>query len=141
MSFAYTGAIKVRFADTDANGHAYFGSYVVLADEVMGDYWAELGWDFNEIHEQPTLTFAVNTNIDFLSECLAGDWLDVGVRFSRIGNSSLTAEFEMRNRRTDAVAARGTFTNVFVDKETRKSCPIPEAFRSTLLARQPELAQ
>lgn len=140
MSFAYTGTIKVRFADTDANGHAYFGSYLVLADEVMGEYWAELGWDFNHVHEQPALTFAVNTNIDYLSECLPGDTLEVAVRFSRVGNSSLTAEFEMRNTRTGEAAARGTFTNVFVDKTTRKSCPVPDAFRARLYQRQPELA-
>ena len=42
---AYTGQIKVRFADTDANGHTYFGSYLVLADEVVSEYLAQVGWD------------------------------------------------------------------------------------------------
>ena len=60
MSYPYVGEQKVRFADTDANGHAYFATYLVLADEVSADFWAELGWDFNKIHEQPTLTFTVN---------------------------------------------------------------------------------
>lgn len=141
MSFAYSGSIKVRFADTDANGHAYFGSYAVLADEVIGEYWAELGWDFNEIHEQPTLTFMANCNIDFMSECLPADIVDVHVRFSRLGNSSIEVEFLMTNQRTGAEASRGTFTSVFVDKTTRKSCPIPDEFRASVLARQPELAQ
>lgn len=141
MSFPYTGSIKVRFADTDANGHTYFGSYLVLADEVSGEYWAELGWDFNNLHDQPCLTFMVNANVDFVSECLPADVLDVGVRFSRLGNSSLALEFEMTNRRNGEIAARGTFTNVFVDRQTRKSCPIPASFRSALLDRQPELSR
>ena len=38
MSEPFSGTIKVRFADTDANGHAFFGSYFVFADEVLGDY-------------------------------------------------------------------------------------------------------
>ncbi len=139
MSFPYTGSIKVRFADTDANGHAYFGSYLVLADEVVSEYWADLGWDFNNIHHQPTLTFMVNSNVDFVSECLPADVLDVGVGFTRIGRSSLTLEYEMTNRRTGELAAKGSFTNVFVEKATRKSCPIPAAFRARLVARQPEL--
>lgn len=140
MTFPYHGSIKVRFADTDANGHAYFGSYLVLADEVVSEYWAELGWDFNKLHEQPHLSFMVNSNIDFISECLPGELVDVGVRFSRIGNSSVTVEWEMTNRRTSAVAAKGTFTSVFVDRATRRSCPIPADFRTRLLQRQPELA-
>ncbi|MCH1492256.1 MAG: acyl-CoA thioesterase [Luminiphilus sp.] len=139
MSFPYTGAQKIRFADTDANGHTYFATYLILADEVSGEYWAELGWDFNEIHQQPTLTFTVNANIDFISECLGADWVDVGVRFSRLGNSSLTLEWEMTNRRTGETAARGSFVSVFVDKADRKSCPIPSELREAILARQPEL--
>ena len=43
MSNPYRGTIKVRFADTDANGHAFFGNYFVFADEVLGEYWNELG--------------------------------------------------------------------------------------------------
>ena len=37
MSNPYHGTIKVRFADTDANGHAFFGNYFVFADEVLGN--------------------------------------------------------------------------------------------------------
>ena len=98
------------------------------------------GWDFNKIHEQPTLTFTVNANIDFVSECLPGDWVDVGVAFTKLGNSSLTSEWEMTNRRTGEVAARGSFVSVFVDKSDRKPCPIPAALRSAIVALQPELA-
>ena len=140
MSYPYIGEQKVRFADTDANGHAYFATYLVLADEVSADFWAELGWDFNKIHEQPTLTFTVNANIDFVSECLPGDWVDVGVAFTKLGNSSLTSEWEMTNRRNAEVAARGSFVSVFVDKSDRKPCPIPTALRAAIIALQPELA-
>ena len=43
MSESYRGTIKVRFADTDANGHAFFANYLVFADEVLGEYWGVLG--------------------------------------------------------------------------------------------------
>ncbi len=140
MPFPYTGSTKIRFADTDANGHMYFANYLVIADEIMSEFWAELGWDFNQLHEQPALTFTVNTAVDFISECLAGDLVDVAVRFSRMGSSSLTAEFELSNQRTGELAARGSFTSVFVAKSTRKSTAIPPDFRAQILARQPELS-
>ena len=75
MKAAYTGQIKVRFADTDANGHTYFGSYLVLADEVVSEYLEQVGWDAGP--DGDFLTFTANANIDFVGECLAWDILDV----------------------------------------------------------------
>ena len=140
MSESYRGTIKVRFADTDANGHAFFANYLVFADEGMGEYWRELGLDVTDVVGQDFLTFTVNANIDFLGESLAGDTLEVEVKSERIGNSSVVIGFSLRNLRTEELTGRGSFTYVFVDKQTRKSCPIPAHFRAALIDRHPELA-
>ena len=140
MSEPYRGTIKVRFADTDANGHAFFANYLVFADEVLGEYWGELGLDVSDVVGQDFLTFTVNANIDFLGESLAGDTLEVEIKSERIGNSSVVIGFSLRNLRTEELTGRGSFTYVFVDKQTRKSCPIPAHFRATLIDRHPELA-
>ena len=140
MSEPYRGTIKVRFADTDANGHAFFANYLVFADEVLGEYWGELGLDVSDVVGQDFLTFTVNANIDFLGESLAGDTLEVEVKSERIGNSSVVIGFSLRTLRTEDLTGRGSFTYVFVDKQTRKSCPIPAHFRAALIDRHPELA-
>ncbi len=140
MSEPYRGTIKVRFADTDANGHAFFANYLVFADEVLGEYWGELGLDVSDVVGQDFLTFTVNANIDFLGESLAGDTLEVEVKSERIGNSSVVIGFSLRNLRTEELTGRGSFTYVFVDKQIRKSCPIPAHFRAALIDRHPELA-
>ncbi len=140
MSEPYRGTIKVRFADTDANGHAFFANYLVFADEVLGEYWGELGLDVSDVVGQDFLTFTVNANIDFLGESLAGDTLEVEVKSERIGNSSVVIGFSLRNLRTEELTGRGSFTYVFVDKQTRKSCPIPAHFRAALIDRHPDLA-
>ena len=138
MKAAYTGQIKVRFADTDANGHTYFGSYLVLADEVVSEYLGQVGWDAGP--DGDFLTFTANANIDFVGECLAWDILDVSCSFTTLGNSSCTLAFEMLNTTTNEIATRGSFVYVFVDKETRKSRPIPQQIRDSIIAAQPELA-
>ena len=140
MSEPYRGTIKVRFADTDANGHAFFANYLVFADEVLGEYWGELGLDVSDVVGQDFLTFTVNANIDFLGESLAGDTLEVEIKSERIGNSSVVIGFSLRNLRTEELTGRGSFTYVFVDKQTRKSCPIPAHFRAALIDRHPDLA-
>ena len=140
MSNPYRGNIKVRFADTDANGHAFFGNYFVFADEVLGEYWSELGLDVADVVNPDFLTFTVNANMDFLGESLAGDTLEVKVAAERVGNSSSVLGFSMQNLRTEEMAGKGSFTYVFVDKATRKSCAIPVDFKASVLARHPELA-
>jgi len=47
--------------------------------------------------------------------------------------------FGITNLRTGELAGRGSFTYVFVDKQTRKSCPIPSQFKAALIERHPEL--
>ncbi len=140
MTEPFSGTIKVRFADTDANGHAFFGSYFVFADEVLGDYWKALGLDVSDVVTPEFLTFTVNANMDFLGESLAGDTLEVRIKSERVGNSSVVMGFTMHNLRVGEIVGRGSFTYVFVDKSTRKSCPIPADFKASILERHPELA-
>ena len=65
--------------------------------------------------------------------------VEVEVTAERVGNSSIVIGFKMRNIRTEETAGRGSFTYVFVDKQTRKSRPMPADFKASVLARHPEL--
>jgi acyl-CoA thioester hydrolase len=132
--------MPVRYRDTDSQGHLYFANYLVLADEALGLYWRELGLPTDNMDAMPCMTFAVNAQIDYRNESLAHDVLTISVGFSRLGNSSADSRFVLVNKRTGECAAEGSFTHVFVDKTTRKSCPIPTSFRSAIVSRQGELA-
>ena len=132
--------MPVRYRDTDSQGHMYFANYLVFADEALGAYWRKLGFGFEDVESMPCYTFAVNTTIDYVSECLAHDELVVSVGFARLGNSSADSAFQLFNQRTGELAAKGQFTHVFADKQTRRSCPIPAEFRARVLEAQPDLA-
>jgi acyl-CoA thioester hydrolase len=136
----YSDTIRVRFSDTDAQGHLYFANYMVYADEVASFYMEELGYSAMNPQQAPCYIFTVNINCDFLEECKAFDTVRVCVGYSRLGRSSADLSFELFNEVTGAALARGSITQVFTDKETRKSSAIPPAFRDAIIARQPELA-
>ena len=136
----YSDTIRVRFSDTDAQGHLYFANYMVYADEVAGHYMEDLGYSAMNPREAPALIFTVNINCDYLDECKASDVVRVLVGYEKLGKSSAVLAYELRNAATEAVLARGSVTQVFVDPQTRKSCVIPLAFRAAILSRQPELA-
>lgn len=140
MNFPHTETLPVRYRDTDAQGHMYFANYLVFADEALGAYWRTLGLTYEDPDSLPCYTFAVNANIDYVSECVVNDPIEVAVGFSRLGTTSAESQFELRNLRSGDIAARGSFTHVFTDKITRKSTPIPAAFRARVAEAQPELA-
>ena len=135
----YSDTIRVRFSDTDAQGHLYFANYMVYADEVAGFYMEELGYSAMNPREAPCYIFTVNIHCEFIAECKAFDTVRVFVGYSRLGRSSADLAFELYNDATGVALARGSITQVFTDKETRKSSAIPPAFRDAIVARQPEL--
>lgn len=135
----YRDTMKVRFSDTDAQGHLYFANYMVYADEVAGHFMEELGYSAMNPQEAPALIFTVNINCDYLDECKCQDIVAVSVGYTHLGNSSAVVSYELHNDATGVVLAKGTITQVFVDPQTRKSCSIPAEFRAAILQRQPEL--
>ena len=138
-SFPFSDVMKVRFSDTDAQGHLYFANYLVFADEVLGFYMEALGYHGMNPQQAPCFIFTVNLNCDYIDEVKAFDDVRVCVGYTRLGNSSADAGFELYNEATDTLLARGSFTQVYVNKETRQSTPIPPEFRASIVRNQPEL--
>lgn len=56
----------------------------------------------------------------------------VGLRVGKPGNSSVRYEPAIFKQDQNYAAATGCFVHVFVDRETRRSTPIPPAIRAAL---------
>lgn len=134
MASAYEETLKVRYRDTDAQGHMFFANYLVFADEVAGNYMRTLGFDWSDTTTLPCYVFTVNANCDFVHECRAGDEVRVEVGYTRLGNTSAALGFTLTRVADDEVLARGSFAQVFVDRDTRKPTPVPDAVRGLIEA-------
>lgn len=132
MTPAYEETLKVRYRDTDAQGHMFFANYLVFADEVAGNYMRTLGFDWSDTNSLPAYVFTVNANCDFVHECRAGDEIRVEVGYTRLGNTSATLGFTLTRIGDSEVLARGSFAQVFVDRESRQPTPIPEEIRGMI---------
>ena len=58
--------------------------------------------------------------------------IDVGLRVSKIGNTSVTFEIGMFDNNDDQAAAEARFTHVYVDAKTRRPVSLPSMFREAL---------
>ena len=136
----FSEIVKVRFSDTDSQGHLYFANYLVYADEVAGYYMEALGFSAMNPQNAPCFIFTVNISCDYLDECKAFDDVRVEVGYSRLGNSSADVAFELYRAHDNVQLAKGSLTQVFVEKESRKAAGIPESFRKAIISRQPDLS-
>ncbi|WP_241505752.1 acyl-CoA thioesterase [Parahaliea mediterranea] len=137
---AFSDTLAVRYSDTDAQGHLYFANYMIYADEVAGHFMTSLGLSAMNPQQAPCFFFTVNIQCDFIGECVAGDRVKVSVGYRRLGRSSAELGFHLANAATGEALAAGSITQVFVDKQTRRSCPMPAEYRQAILQAQPELA-
>lgn len=129
---SYSEILRVRFRDTDSQGHMFFANYLVFADEVAGNYMNTLGFDWSQPAALPCLVFTANVNCNYLQECVASDEVRVDVAYERIGNTSATLGFTLTRVGDETVLAKGGFTQVFVDRETRRPIPVPGSIRDAM---------
>jgi acyl-CoA thioester hydrolase len=130
--------IQVRFADTDALGHVFFGSYFTYMDEAFMAYLGELGYPWSTFTEKGLALFYVDSGCQFKGPSFFGDRLNVHARIAKLGTSSLTAEMTIVRDADRKVVATGYITAVQVDARTEKSTPIPDAFRQAVARYQAE---
>lgn len=136
----FSDILRVRYSDTDAQGHLYFANYLVYADEVAGFYMESLGLQAMNPKQAPCFIFTVNVSCDYLGECKAFDTVRVFTGYSRLGRTSAEIAFEIYNEESASLLARGAITQVFTNKQTRVATPIPTDFRAAIIADRPGLA-
>jgi len=129
--FVYT--MRVRFRDTDMQGHVYFGNYFVFCDEALGAYMRAVGIPWQDMVKSGTDMFYVNASCDYLGSARFEEDVHIETRISRIGTSSFTSSFVIRNER-DETLAKASVTSVCVDPESRVKVTVPVAFREAVAA-------
>src|SRR5205809_6228818 len=73
-----------------------------------------------------------HVDIDFESQAVWGDEIQVTAWPSKIGTSSFTLTYEVSEKRSGRVLARAKSVQVSYDYENKKSKPIPPEFRRLL---------
>ena len=124
--------IRVRFADTDQQGHVFFGNYFTYMDEAFMAYIDELGFAWETLGEMGLGIYYVDSGCQFKNPSFFGDRLKVYAKIADLGNSSLTAAMTVVREEDNQVVANGHIKGVMVDTATQKSTRIPDGFRAAV---------
>jgi acyl-CoA thioester hydrolase len=118
----------------DHVGHMNIMWYVGKFDEANWNLFARLGLTPSYLRDSGRGMAAVQQNISYKRELLAGDIVEVTSRLLEIKEKSIRFLHEMRNAETGEIAAISEITGVHMDRQARKSAPFAPDIRNVAMA-------
>jgi acyl-CoA thioester hydrolase len=115
----------------DHVGHMNIMWYVGKFDEANWNLFARIGLTPTYLRESERGMAAVQQNITYKRELLAGDIVEVRSVLLEVGDKSIRFRHEMLNAETGELAASCEITGVHMDRKARKSAPFSDAIRDT----------
>ena len=119
-------------------GHMNVMWYVGKFDEATWHLFARIGLTPSALRESRHGMAAVQQNIAYKRELLAGDIVEVESRILEMREKVIRFQHEMRNAETGEIAAVCELTGVHMDRQLRKSCAFPDAIRAAAQKLLPE---
>lgn len=114
----------------DHVGHMNIMWYVGKFDEANWNLFARIGLTPTYLRTSGRGMAAVQQNITYKRELLAGDIIEITSELLELRDRSIRFRHEMRNAETGEVAAVCEFTGVHLDRQARKSVAFGETIRS-----------
>ena len=127
--FKFSASTRVAFSDTDAQGVVYYGRYMPYFDLARVEYHRSLDMLRSEPQDREFVMRAMH--VEYHMPARFDDQIEVDVRISRIGTSSVTYEFAAYLE-DEVLAVTATQTAVLVDLSERKPCPVPDWWRERI---------
>jgi acyl-CoA thioester hydrolase len=117
--------------DNDAYGHVNNVVYYAWFDTTVNAYLIEQG--VLDPTEGDVVGVVVETLCRYHDSVSFPEPVEAGLRVERIGTSSVRYEIGIFKEGAELASADGHFVHVYVDRETRRPVPVPEAVRAVLL--------
>ena len=135
----YRGAVQAWHCDH--MGHMNVMWYVGKFDEATWNFFTAIGVTGAYMRDRERGMAAVQQNITYSRELLAGDTVTVRTRLLELRERVVRFEHVMYVGDTDEVAARCDITGVHIDRKTRKATPFPEDIVALSRRAAPALAE
>jgi YbgC/YbaW family acyl-CoA thioester hydrolase len=129
--FRFTHRLRVRWAEVDLQKIVFNAHYLMYFDTAVADYWRALALPYEEaMHQLGGDIYVKKATVEFNASARLDDRLDVGIKCSKIGNSSMA--FSGAIFRDNELLVTCELLYVFADPATQKSRPVPQVFRDLL---------
>jgi acyl-CoA thioester hydrolase len=118
-----------RFRDTDAMGHINNAVYITYLEVGRQNYWRAL----NGTQDYRRVPFILaHVTIDFRSEALVNETMELGCRCERIGSKSFAFGYEIREQKTGRLVVEAKSVQVCYDYDRKVTIPVPDDLRRAM---------
>ncbi len=131
--FRFYIPIQVRYADLDTQWHVNNSRYSTYIEQARFDYLQHLGL-FDGVHFASLGLIVADVHISYLAQIKLNQQVRVGVRTSRIGNKSLTLEYEIQDTVSGELLAKAETVMVAYDYEQQRTVPVSPEWRAAIEA-------
>jgi acyl-CoA thioester hydrolase len=132
--FRFSVRLTVALADTDQNGHVYYGAYLGYVDRAALAYRDHIGVP---PLGPPQHRFVVRAlSIEYRASALLNEEVEAFVRVASLGATSHTAEVRMERIAPGppTLLCEGRWTVVGLDGHGGRPTPVPDDMRAAILA-------
>ena len=130
--YPFSTTLKVRFHETDAQGHVNFAQYLNLFDVALIEYLRSVGFSYQRLLTENIDMLYVDSHASYHAPAYFDDQLRIHCRAGKVGNSSVRFDFQVFNETKERLTANGEITVVIADRQTFQKIPVPEHFRQAL---------
>jgi len=129
--FRFLHRLRVRWAEVDLQKIVFNPHYLMYLDTALADYWRAMGLPY-----EPTLAalggelFVKKATLEYHGSAVYDDFLDVGLRCARVGNTSIQLQGGIF--RGDQLLVGADLVHVFADPLTRTPLTVPTVLRQTM---------
>ncbi|OZI71862.1 acyl-CoA thioesterase [Bordetella genomosp. 12] len=131
IDYVHFQPIATRWMDNDVYGHVNNVVYYSYFDTAVNQYLMEQG--VLRIGSSPVIGLVVDTGCSYFSSVAFPDALEIGLRVASMGKSSVRYELGVFRAGDQQASAQGHFVHVYVDAQTRRPTPLPDALRQALV--------
>jgi acyl-CoA thioester hydrolase len=121
--------IPVRWGDMDAYAHVNNTLYLRYMEEARVQLLDQMGFTLGDAQQGPVV---VNLQSSFLQPVVYPDSIRVDCFAGEPGNSSFMTYYRLFSNQQQALVCEGSAKIVWIDKQSNRSTPLPDAIRRML---------
>ena len=141
-TFKFSTPIKVRFNETDLQGHVNFAHYLSYFDVGATEYMAAVGYDYERMLAEGVDLLYAESHCNYHSPVKWPEVLKVHTRIAHLGRRSVRYEFDVRAENDGRQVASGYIVAVAAERGTWAEREVPEGLRQAVREYEgPEMSQ
>ena len=130
LSAPFVHGLRVRYGECDAQGVVFNANYFSYFDIAMTELWRAAIGSYDAMVDRGVDMVVAEAHARYLAPARFDDELEIHIRVSRIGRTSITYEFAAFKVPDGTLLVTAHQTLVFIDLDKRRPIPIPDAYRA-----------